>query len=292
MAPFDPARALTPALLIQLERLNLVSRRRHDNARQGSRASRLMGSSIEFSGYREYTPGDDWRHLDWNVYARLRQLQIKLREAEEALAVWLLLDTSASMAGKLEFANTLAAALGYVALTGGDEVRLSLLRDGAATPPLQQTSRRGFRQLTGELGRSRARGETELSQAVHHLLDYGGPHGLCLLISDLLDPGAERALAELAGAGHETWVLHLQNCFDRDPDIPSAAILVDSETGSELVLDGSIDPTAGFRANQAAWFARLERYCMRAGIGYLRLACEQDAGAAVLGPLRRRGLLR
>ncbi len=289
MAQFDP---LPPALLVQLERLNLVSRRRHDNSRQGNRASRLMGSSIEFSGYREYTPGDDWRHLDWNVYARHRQLQIKLREAEEALAVWLVLDVSASMAGKLEFAAALAAALGYVALTGGDEVRLSLLRDGSATPPLQLTSRRGFRQLTRHLGQARAQGETDLSQAVHHLLDHGGPHGVCLILSDLLDKGAERALAELAAAGHETWVLHVQNRFDRDPDIPAAAVLIDVETGSELTLDGTIDPLTGYRANQEAWFARLERYCMRASIGYLRLVCEQEAGAAVLGPLRRRGLLR
>lgn len=292
MPPFDPERPLPPALLVQLERLNLVSRRRHDNTRQGSRASRLMGSSIEFSGYREYAPGDDWRHLDWNIYARLNQLQIKLREAEEALVVWLLLDASSSMDGKLGFSAALAAAVGYVALAGGDEVRLSVLREGSATAPLQLTSRRQFRQLTRQLAEPRAYGTTDLAMAVRHLLDYGGPHGVCLLISDLLDEGVERALASLAAAGHEIWALHVQGRFDRDPDIPAAAVLVDAETGSELALDGSVDPITAYRANRAAWFTHLERYCLRAGIGYLRLSSEQVAGEAVLGPLRRRGLLR
>ena len=292
MAQFDPERSLPPALLVQLERLNLVSRRRHDNTRQGSRASRLMGSSIEYSGYREYTPGDDWRHLDWNIYARLNQLQVKLREAEEALVVWLLLDGSSSMDGKLGFAAGLAAAVGYVALTGGDEVRLSVLREGSATAPVQLTSRRQFRQLTRQLAEPRAYGTTDLAMAIRHLLDYGGPHGVCLLISDLLDDGAERALAGLAAAGHETWVLHVQSRFDRDPDIPSAAVLVDAETGAELTLDGSVDPITAYRSNRSAWFAHLERYCLRASIGYLRLSSEQEAGEAVLGPLRRRGLLR
>ena len=292
MSPLDIEQALPPALLVQLERLNLVSRRRHDNTRQGSRASRLMGSSIEYSGYRKYTPGDDWRHLDWNIYARLRQLQVKLREAEEALVLWLLLDGSSSMDGKLEFSGGLAAAVGYVALTGGDEVRLSILRAGSATAPLQLTSRRQFRQLSRRLAEPVAGGATDLARSVRHLLDFGGPHGVCLLISDLLDDGAERALAALAGAGHETWVLHVQSRFDRDPDIPTAAVLIDAETGSELTLDGSEDPIAAYRANRAARFAQLERYCLRTSIGYLRLSCEQEAGAAVLGPLRRRGLLR
>ncbi len=292
MAATDRAGGLPLGLLVQLENINIVSRRRHDNTRQGSRASRLMGSSIEFSGYRGYVPGDDWRHLDWNIYARSRQLQIKLREAEEALLVWLLVDASGSMANKLVYSRHIALALAHVALTGGDQVRLVGIQDGRATPLLELFGRERLSTLERRLAEVTAGGETDLARAAAQLRTRGGPHGVCCLISDLQDRASRKAVAELAEAGHEVWILHLLDRADREPDVPDAAVLIDAETGARLTLDGSRDPLVAYRANLALWTARLERYCRQIGVHYVQLDCEKGPSVAILGTLRRAGLLR
>ncbi len=250
-----------------------------------------MGSSIEFSGYRAYTPGDDPRQIDWNIYARSRQFQIKLRQAEEALAVWLLIDCSASMADKFTYARGLGAALGYVALAGGDEVRLSLLGDGRSSPVLTVLGRRHYSRLTDQLASFGTAGSTQLLPAVRQLRGSGGPHGVCFLISDLYDRDSQRAIGELANAGHEVCVLHLISDDDRDPPVPDNAVLIDAETGTELVLDGSVDARANYRAGFAEWLGGLGRSCRRMGVAYLQLPGDGDPGAALLGPLRRAGRL-
>ena len=115
---------LEPALLARLERSQLGTRRRLAGQLAGEHRSPLRGSSLEFSDFRPYAPGDDVRRIDPHVYARLDQLLVKLFEAEDDLTVRLLVDTSASMGhgGKLLAAKRLAAALGFVALVRRDSV--------------------------------------------------------------------------------------------------------------------------------------------------------------------------
>jgi uncharacterized protein (DUF58 family) len=116
---------LEPAFLEKLERLRLVARRRTRGS-AGERRSRTLGRGVEFSDHRAYQVGDDWRYVDWSIYARLDRLFVKLFEEEEDTDVHLLVDASGSMAvgspPKLEYAKRLAAALGYVGLAGGDRV--------------------------------------------------------------------------------------------------------------------------------------------------------------------------
>lgn len=123
---------LTPELLRRLEQFQLLAARRAKSSLRGERRSRARGHSVEFADYRSYVPGDDFRHLDWNLYARLDRLFLKLFEEERELPVRIFLDASESMnfgetpahprAGKFDFARQLAAAIGYVALCGFDRV--------------------------------------------------------------------------------------------------------------------------------------------------------------------------
>ena len=122
---------LTPALLNQLERLELVTRKIFRGQLKGERRSKRKGQSVEFADFRNYVPGDDLRLLDWNLYARLDKLIIKLFLEEEDLHFYTLIDASMSMdfgqPTKLQYAKQLAAALGFVGLVRADRVRIETL---------------------------------------------------------------------------------------------------------------------------------------------------------------------
>ena len=123
---------LTDRFLARLDAQRLVMRGRAQGGAGGSRRSRQTGSSAEFSDYREYIPGDDIRRLDWNALARFDRLYMKLFMEEQESQVMILLDASASMEDKWSAARSAAETVGYLALTGGDRLRLQLLKDGRA----------------------------------------------------------------------------------------------------------------------------------------------------------------
>src|SRR5688572_26664182 len=120
------ATLLTTQLLRRLEQFQLLAQRRAKSSLRGERRSRARGQSVEFADYRNYTHGDDFRYLDWNLYGRLDRLFLKLYEEERELPVRIFLDASESMSfgdpRKFDFARQVAAAIGYVALCGFDRV--------------------------------------------------------------------------------------------------------------------------------------------------------------------------
>ena len=122
---------LPPDLLAQLERLELVTRKVFRGRMKGERRSKRKGQSVEFADFRGYVPGDDLRSLDWNLYARLDKLIIKLFLEEEDLHFYTLIDASVSMdfgePTKLQYAKQLAAALGFIGLVRADRVRIETL---------------------------------------------------------------------------------------------------------------------------------------------------------------------
>src|SRR6266496_199837 len=156
--------------LRKLNQLTLVAARVRAGAIKGERRSSRRGSSVEFADYRDYTPGDDLRRLDWNIYARLDRPFIKLLEEEEDLAVHILLDGSQSMnwgegeENKFNYALKLAAGLGAVALASGDVLSIGLLQRGTVAaeygPSRGQAS---FPRLFGFLEGLKADGETDLN---------------------------------------------------------------------------------------------------------------------------------
>src|SRR5436309_3138331 len=121
-----PNSLLTPELVRRLEQFQLLAARRAKSSARGERRSRARGQSVEFADYRNYVHGDDFRYLDWNLYGRLERLFLKLYEEERELPVRIFLDASESMTfgepRKFDFARQIAAAVGYVALSGFDRV--------------------------------------------------------------------------------------------------------------------------------------------------------------------------
>src|SRR4051812_17712303 len=133
-APPAEVPLLSPDLLAQLEKLELMSRKVFRGRMKGERKSRRKGQSVEFADFRNYVPGDDLRFIDWNLYARLDRLFLKLFLEEEDLHFYALVDASASMEfgepTKLQYAKQLAASLGFIGLCRADRVKVESL----ATP--------------------------------------------------------------------------------------------------------------------------------------------------------------
>src|SRR5215211_520294 len=134
------------AFLRQLDRLALIARRPVAGEMQGERRSPKRGPSVEFADYKPYVSGDDFRQIDWNLYARAERFFLKLFVAEEELTLHLLLDTSRSMdwgdPNKLRYAKRVIGAVGYIALTNLDRITLTAFgQERELTMPTQRSKR-------------------------------------------------------------------------------------------------------------------------------------------------------
>ncbi|HEY2761027.1 MAG TPA: DUF58 domain-containing protein, partial [Pirellulales bacterium] len=215
---------LSPELLAQLERLELVTRKIFHGRMKGERRSKRKGQSVEFADFRSYVPGDDLRFIDWNTYARLDRLFLKMFLEEEDLHFHALIDSSRSMdfgtPTKLDYAKQLAAALGFIGLVRGDRVRIETLGQSArkATSALRgrQSLWRLFDQLSGiEPGKA-----VPLGEGVKNFCLRNPGKGILVLISDLLDKsGYEAAFRYLVSQQMDVYVIQVLSVEEIDPDI-------------------------------------------------------------------------
>ena len=284
------------AFLRQLERLLLLMRSPVRGGLKGGRRSVKRGQSVEFADYRDYTVGDDLRQLDWNVYARLERLFVKLFVEEEDVTVTLLVDASASMAGgqpsKLLFAKRAAAALGYVALASEDRVAVSSLAGRAARRRVaMRGSGRIFRLLADLSSIESADGATDLLAAARHAAAQLHGRGVVILISDLLDPAADRVIRELAATGSELVVLHVLSPDELDPSLEGDLRLVDVETGDGIDVTVDLATIDAYRRRLAAWKAGFAEVAAKRRASYVDLASDANLADLMFAELRRRRVL-
>src|SRR3954465_12683456 len=167
-APQSPL--LDPQFLARLEQLELVSRKIFLGLMKGERRSKRKGQSVEFADYKNYVKGDDLRFLDWNLYARLDRLFIRLFMEEEDLHFYLLLDNSLSMdfgtPTKLHYAKQVAAALGFVGLVNLDRVLVRAFNDRLVQSLPALRGRHSFWRLAGFLDKREPAGKSDLARAM------------------------------------------------------------------------------------------------------------------------------
>jgi uncharacterized protein (DUF58 family) len=284
------------AFLRQVERLLLVTRRPVRGGLKGVRRSTKRGISVEFADYRDYALGDDLRQLDWNIYARLERLFIKLFIEEEDVTVHLLLDASASMAlgapNKLVFGKRAAAALAYVGLASYDRVSVAVLQGRAARRlPALRGKGRVFRLLADLSAARSAPGPTDLLAAARHYAAQIRARGPLILISDLLDPAAEQAIAELAATRCELVVLHVLAPDEIDPPLAGELRLVDVETGAGVDITADLAALDAYARRLAEWRAALERATSRRRAAYVPVDSTLPLADLVFAELRRRRVL-
>ena len=284
------------AFLRQLERLLLLMRSPVRGGLKGGRRSVKRGQSVEFADYRDYSMGDDLRQLDWNVYARLEKLFVKLFVEEEDVTITLLVDASASMAAghpqKLLFAKRAAAALGYIGLASEDRVAVSALSGRIARRRAAlRGSGRVFRLLADLSAVQVADGPTDLVAAARHAGAQLHGRGVVVLLSDLLDPAADRVIRELAATGSELIVLHILSPDELDPVLEGDLRLVDSETGERVDITADLATIDAYRERLVAWKAAFADLAAKRRASYVDLSSDVNLADLMFAELRRRRVL-
>lgn len=288
---------LDPDFLARLEQLEIISRKISASRNKGERQSRRKGESAEFADYRNYVIGDDIRHIDWNIYARLDRLFLKLFLEEEELNVSILIDVSGSMdsgePSKARYAKRLAAAVAYIGLCNFDRVNLYAYADGMVASRIGMRSRRVLPQLLQFLDESPMGGLSNFVSAAKQFAMRHTQKGVCLVVSDLFDKsGFQQGLPYLLGRNMDIYVLQLLSPQEMEPDLTGDLKLVDCEDEDVAEITVSKPLLDKYKANLQAYCESIRDYCNQRGITYLLTSTTHPFETLVLTYLRARGLVR
>ena len=280
----------------RLERLSLRSRRRVTAQWSGRHSSRHKGESLDFADYREYVPGDDFRRIDHNLWARLGVLLVRQFEAEEELPLKVVVDTSASMGfyRKLETARVLAAMMAYLGLAGGDRVQLIGVPGPAEKPIRLGPAGRHLSRwphLETWLESLTAEGSMPLAPALRRLAGEGPNRGSIIVLSDLMTPDWRSAIDGL-GIGAGGVVLHVLGQEEIDPQIAGDLRLADAETRSEIPVSTSEETLRRYRTALELFAQEAAGRARRAGLDYVLVPALDGAADQVLGALARAEALK
>jgi len=287
---------LTPELLRRLEQFQLLAARRAKSSARGERQSKARGHSVEFADYRNYVSGDDLRYVDWNLYGRLDRLFLKLYEEERELPVRIFLDASESMTfgqpPKFDFARQIAAAAGYVALCGFDQVSVDVFPD----QPAESACRGALRRVRGRksalsffqnLGQLTARGPAEFNVALRRGALKARQAGVALVLSDLLDPsGYDAGLTALIGRGFQVSVIQILAPEELSPTAFGDLRLVDSETGAEQEVTFGKFRLKAYQQTVNRYSQHLREYCQARGVNFFRVSSDTALADLLLRQLR------
>ncbi len=299
---------LSEAFLQSLRTLRLNAPRRRVGSLTGERRSVKRGRSVEFADYRNYTPGDDPRRVDWNVYARLERPYIKLFEDEEDLTTHILLDDSPSMfwqpdeeadgqhlAQKWLCAAQLAVVLGYVALASGDKIVLetsSFQRFGPKRGVASAAALIAFVERVSATDKHDLRaaptGRRQPLNAWLKRYALDARPGLCILISDMLDEGGyTEGFNALGNSRLDVNLLHTLSSDELDPQFAGDLRLKDVETANQqdMSLDDAV--LGQYRQRLTAWSEEIAAQVRRRGGRYHLTDTSLPLEQIVLKDLRR-----
>ena len=286
---------IAPRALMAIKNLELRARVVVEGFWKGLHRSPYHGFSVEFTEYRQYTPGDDPRYLDWRLYARSDRYFIKKFEDETNLRCHLLVDNSRSMTygsvgwTKAQYANTLAATLAYFLYLQGDAVGL-LTFDEQIREYLPARHRTGhLRHLMLALEKPAGGSATDLTVPLKRIVEMVKRRALMVLVSDLLAPieTLENNLTSLGACGHEVVLFHVLDPAELKFNFEEAAMFHDVESGRDLYIDPAVA--------RSEYLNKLESHCTAAratcqklGIGYHRLATDQPLELVLFDFVRER----
>ncbi|MCS7254107.1 MAG: DUF58 domain-containing protein [Armatimonadota bacterium] len=285
---------LDDQLLTRLERMRLNPRRLHSGLLHGERISKKRGISVEFSDFRPYAIGDDARHLDWKIYARLDRPIIRTYRDETELPVYLMIDASVSMnfgnPPKWNLAQQLAAALGYIVLCGGD----ALFPIAISVENQRFTFLRGkamFLRLINWLRSLQPTGKG-LASYLRQFAYADVPKGMALLLSDGLDSEFPNALQHLASRGHEVLFVHILSDAELEPSLEGDLKLLDCETDESLDLTATDGVIRDYMRNLGKFCSHIESICRRSGGWCIRVRSNASVSDIIFRQLRQLGVVK
>lgn len=282
-----------PAFIRRLESLYLLARKVLGGTLQADRKSTRKGAGVTFADYSEYSFGDDYRAIDWRVYARLDTLMIKLFGLEEDVSIYFLLDSSMSMDAKFLYARQLVAALAYIALRSMDKVVIYGMAEelhSVTRPTLGRGKTLGVLQ---ELEGAQVFGNgTDFAAAARQLCRWHKKRGRVIAVSDFFFPGGfEQGLRFLQWNHHDVFCIQVQDREDRECHLKGDVELQCVESGQCRKLTITRSEARAYEQAVLNWNTHLSGFCSACGIGLVSTTTEVPFDTIVQNILRRGGLV-
>ncbi|HXZ87135.1 MAG TPA: DUF58 domain-containing protein [Candidatus Binataceae bacterium] len=275
----------TPEFLARLEQLRLKTRREYAGMGKGSHLSPRRGSSLEFSDFRHYARGDDFRYIDWGLYGRTDKYYIKLFKEEEDLLTYIFLDASASMGfperdRKFEAAVATALAVAYVALAAGDRVMVRVLAGKGEPPaPVFVYGRHRIVELARHLGGIRPGGELDFAPALAREMVSIRRAGKVFVISDFLGllNSVERALGLFTAANMDVSAVQILGATELEGQgLQGDVEVVDAETGERVRVSIGARERQRYRETLMRLAHEIRFFCSRSGLHYALYTTDRE----------------
>jgi uncharacterized protein (DUF58 family) len=296
IAAADDGPLLDPQVMARLDQLDVMSRKILAGKLKGERRSKRRGQSVEFADYRNYTIGDDLRFIDWNAYARLDRLFLKLFLEEEDLAMYILIDCSKSTdygkPQKFRYMQKVAAALAYIGLVNYNRVAICAVSDGVIADTGAMRGRRRVAQMIEFLDKLKPAGPSNMSEACRRFALQHRQKGVCVLLSDFfVKEGFEPGLRYVAGGKYDLFAVQCLSPQEVDPELTGDLKLRDVEDDDIAEVTITQPLIKQYKANLNAYCLSLKDYITRRGGTYLFTSTAVPFDTLVLNYLRERGLL-
>ncbi|HMP79196.1 MAG TPA: DUF58 domain-containing protein [Pirellulaceae bacterium] len=288
---------LTPELLSQLDRMELVSRKVFRGRMKGERRSKRKGQSVEFADYRNYVHGDDLRFIDWNLYARLERLFLKLYMEEEDLHFYALVDCSHSMdfgePTKFVYAKQLAAALGYVGLCRSDRIKVEPLGSPFARQAPVLRGRQSLWRMLDFLNQIPCGADIPLEDSLKSFCLRNRGKGILVLITDLMNKtGFEQPLKYLIARDLDVYVIHVLSRAEIEPDLAGDLRLIDCEDGDVREITVSSRLIERYKDTLARFTQGARDFCTKRNVTYMMTSTDLPVEQLISRFLRQRGMVR
>ena len=287
---------LSSEFMARLDQLDLLSRKMLAGKLKGERRSKRRGQSVEFADYRNYVIGDDLRFIDWNIYARLDRLFLKLFLEEEDLALYLLVDMSRSTdygePHKGTYLKQVAAALGYVGLVNYNRVSVTAFANGTIAETGALRGRTRVAQMIDFVAKLKPQGAGNLAEACRRFALAHRNKGVCVILSDFFDKGGyEAGLRYVAGGKYDLFGVQVLSPQEIDPPLQGDLKLKDLEDGDLTEVSITQPLLKKYKQNLNAYCLAVKDYLTRRGATYLFTSTAVPFDTLVLNYLRERGLL-
>lgn len=270
---------LTTREMKALEGLRLSPKRAFRGSSRGERISKKKGISIEFADFRNYGEGDDLRHLDWNVFARLDSPVVRTYQDEEELIVTLVIDASASMdfgdPTKLFWAKKLGFSLAYIALLGGDGVQTRLVGYPNPVSAISR-SRSSAQKVFQQIDRDPSLGTESLTGTLSQIARSKAKTGVMIIVSDGLEEELPGAIRTAASRGFEVWFLQVLSPIEVNPDLEGDLRLIDSENGNATEITINRATLDEYRSNLKRHLAAVEESVVQVSGRYALVLTDED----------------
>jgi uncharacterized protein (DUF58 family) len=282
--------------LKKLEYLSLVSRRVFRGRLLAQRRTKQLGGGIEFADHREYTPGDDLRYLDWNVYAKFGDLLLKRFQEEEDLHVYILLDASKSMdcgtPNKFDYARRIAAALAYIALADLDRVSILAYADKPLDVlPLTRGKDRVLSILKFLKDIKTGGASTDLATVAKSLVNRAQRTGLVVIISDLYDQvGFKAGVDLLRHRRFEPHVIQIHTAEEANPTFLGDIELDEVETGQRRKITVTERKQKQYRQLFTEFLTSIETYCKTYSLSCTRSTTDLPFDELIMRMMRASGI--